>query len=92
MLNCIWNGKLIEAEQISKTEDSESSVRRASENHELKCTDPFCKCSICYKHGPKRSPHFAHIGESNCAYAAFEKMILQSNGLFGHHCIHISQI
>lgn len=73
MLNCIWNGKLIEAEQISKTEDSESSVRRASENHELKCTDPFCKCLICYKHGPKRSPHFAHIGESNCAYAAFEK-------------------
>ena len=46
MLNCIWNGKLIEAEQISKTEDSESLVRRASENHELKCTDPFCKCSI----------------------------------------------
>lgn len=73
MLNCIWNGKLIEAEQISQTEDSESLIRRASENHELKCTDPFCESSICYKHGPKRSPHFAHIGESNCAYASFEK-------------------
>ncbi len=73
MVNGIWQGQLLDADEVAVTEEFETKIRKAGANHELRCTDPECKCFICYKHGKKRKPHFAHIGESECAYAKFEK-------------------
>ncbi len=69
----MWQGQLLDADEVAITEEFETKIRKAGANHELRCTDPECKCFICYKHGQKRKPHFAHIGESECAYAQFEK-------------------
>lgn len=73
MINGMWQGQLLDADEVAVTEEFETKIRKAGANHELRCTDPECKCFICYKHGKKRKPHFAHIGESECAYAQFEK-------------------
>lgn len=73
MINGMWQGQLLDADEVAVTEEFETKIRKAGANHELRCTDPECKCFICYKHGKKRKPHFAHIGESECAYARFEK-------------------
>ena len=71
--NGMWQGQFLDADEVAVTEEFETKIRKAGANNELRCTDPECKCFICYKHGKKRKPHFAHIGESECAYAQFEK-------------------
>lgn len=89
MVNGMWQGQPLDADEVAATEEFETKIRKAGANHELRCTDPECKCFICYKHGKKRKPHFAHIGESECAYAQFEKqdtpikMIVRS-ALYAH--------
>lgn len=73
MINAVWQGRILDVDEVAQTEEFETMIRKAGKNHELKCTDPHCKCYVGYKHGPKRKPHFFHIGESDCEYAKFEK-------------------
>lgn len=74
MQNALWNGMLINAEEIAQKESAETPVRLAGGSKELRCIDPNCENPIViYKHGPKKIPHFCHRKESRCDYAEFDK-------------------
>ena len=73
MINGLWQGKVLDADEVAKTEEFETKIRIAGANNELKCTDPECNSAIQYKHGQLKRPHFAHKSKSACAYAEFEK-------------------
>lgn len=74
MIYALWNGDLLNADDISQTEKTETKIRIASTHKELRCKDPNCTAPIvCYKHGAKRGAHFSHINKGNCDYADFDK-------------------
>ncbi|MCM1166824.1 MAG: hypothetical protein NC299_13160 [Lachnospiraceae bacterium] len=73
MLYALWNGELLNAEDVAKIYDVENTIRLASSNKELRCKDPNCTNPIVrYKNGQKRSAHFSHINKGNCDYADFD--------------------
>lgn len=73
MFNCIWNGKMINAYEISESDITEKEIRIAAHNGELRCICPDCKSKIIYKHGDQIGPHFAHDKNNlTCAYTQFE--------------------
>lgn len=90
MFSCMWNGKRIDAFEVSKLEGSETQIRKAAASGELRCIDPNCECpKLGYKHGEKKSSHFYHYHNSNCGYTYFEKNdkpIIKAvrNALFDH--------
>lgn len=90
MFSCMWNGKRIDAFEVSNPESLETQIRKAASNRELRCIDPNCECpELGYKHGEKKSSHFYHYRNSNCGYTYFEKNdkpIIKSvrNALFDH--------
>lgn len=70
----MWNGKRIEAFEVSKPHGMEEEIRRAATNRELKCIDPNCENpELGYRHGAKRGAYFYHFCNSNCGYTHFEK-------------------
>lgn len=74
MIYALWNGELLNADDIAQTEGIETKIRIASRHKELRCKDPNCTYPVvCYKHGAKRGAHFSHINKGNCDYADFDK-------------------
>lgn len=94
MFSCMWNGKRIDAFEVSKPESLERQIREAASNNELRCIDPNCGCpELGYKHGEKKRSHFYHYHNSNCGYTYFEKNdkpIIKAvrNTLFNHFKTH----
>lgn len=89
MFNCLWNGQKIDALEISKQEKTETAIRDAGQQGELRCIDPKCTSTLGYKHGSKKEAHFFHHSKSNCEYDAFEKndkIVIKNvrNALFEH--------
>lgn len=74
MIYALWNGELLNSDDIAQTEEIETKIRIASKHKELRCKDPNCTAPIVsYKHGAKRGAHFSHINKGNCDYADFDK-------------------
>lgn len=89
MFNCIWNGQRIDAFEISKQEKTETAIRNAGKQGQLRCIDPECTSTLGYKHGSKKEAHFFHHSKSICEYDAFEKndkIVIKNvrNALFEH--------
>lgn len=90
MIYALWNGELLNADDIAQTEGIETKIRIASTHKELRCKDPSCTAPVvCYKHGAKRGTHFAHINKGNCDYADFDKndisIVRDARGLLFQH-------
>lgn len=90
MIYALWNGELLNVDDISQTEETETKIRIASTHKELRCKDPNCTAPVvCYKHGAKRGAHFAHISKGNCDYADFDKndtsVVRDARGLLFQH-------
>lgn len=90
MIYALWNGELLNADDISQTEETETKIRIASTHKELRCKDPNCTAPVvCYKHGAKRGAHFSHINKGNCDYADFDKndtsAVREARGLLFQH-------
>lgn len=77
MKYCIWNNELIDINDYLLLVDSEEEIRTASENGELKCVDPNCKCRILeYCHGQIRNQYLRHKDNKDnveCCFEQFEK-------------------
>lgn len=74
MENAIWNEKLVIAGEIAEDYAIEKEIRKASGRKELICPDPECEHStLRYCHGDKKDPYFAHLTNTNCDYAIFDK-------------------
>lgn len=89
MLYAKWNNKVIDAESVAETEVSETLVRKVS-GIELLCVDPHCDYPLVgYKHGHSCRPHFFHLVNGNCDYAAFERtdnsLVREARNSLYHH-------
>lgn len=73
MKTAMWNGQLLDADNVAKDFEFEKKIRIEGANHKINCIDTECKSYIHYKHGEKRGPHFFHENNSECAYTQFEK-------------------
>lgn len=70
----LLNGKIISAYEISKDYSLEKSIRFASDNGELRCSDPDCQYPhVIYRHGKTKIAHFAHKNKGSCDYSEFDK-------------------
>ncbi len=74
MQNALWKGEPLIAYEIAQDDKMDNCIRMASKAKELHCPDPDCeKPFLCYRHGEKRIPHFAHNGNNVvCDYAKFD--------------------
>lgn len=74
MENAIWNGKTLIATDISRDYALEKLIRKASGHKELFCPDSDCNHPVLrYCHGEKKDAYFAHLDNSQCDYAVFDK-------------------
>lgn len=74
MENAFWGEKLLMATDIAKNYQLEKKVRIASGDKELRCPDVECQYPILrYCHGEKKGAFFAHLNNSCCDYAEFDR-------------------
>lgn len=74
MENALWNGKLINASDVSYNYSFEKEVRKASGHKELRCPDPECQNStLRYCHGEIKDAFFAHLNNEKCDYSLFDR-------------------
>ena len=73
MERALWKNREYYASDVVEKFEIEEAIRKAS-NKELFCTDPDCENPLLrYCHGEKKRAYFAHITNSNCDYADFER-------------------
>ena len=69
-----WNGNEYIATEVADCYDLVKKIKIASENKEIFCIDPECSSPILrYCNGPQKRAYFAHLDNSNCDYAKFDK-------------------
>ncbi len=74
MIHAVWKDKHVYADDVARTEQYETEIRKAGSRNELRCTDPDCEYPhVIYKHGPEVIPHFAHKKKGNCDYAVYDE-------------------
>lgn len=78
MENALWNGQPLIASEIAKEYFSEKEIRKASGNKELRCPDSDCQHPVLrYCHGEIKDAYFAHLNNTCCDYAEFDKCNIQ---------------
>ena len=74
MENTKWKEQIWIASDIVEDFETEKEIRKASGEKGLRCPDPECQNPILiYRHGEKRSAHFAHLISKHCDYTDFDK-------------------
>ena len=69
-----WNEQEINAADIAENIELECKIREVS-SKELFCPDPECENPILrYCRGEKKRAYFAHLHNSNCDYAQFDRL------------------
>lgn len=70
----LWKGQTLSASIVGDEYEYEKIVRIASALGELMCQDPACQSRVVkYCHGKIRSPYFAHLDNSDCDYAEYDR-------------------
>lgn len=74
MLYALWNGEIINAEEISENWETEKQVKQNNGKDNLRCVDPSCQYpSLLYCHGKIRRAYFSHAKKGDCDYGDFDK-------------------
>ena len=74
MEKAIYNGELIYANKIALDYETEKAIRKASSKGLLLCPDEWCKNKrLKYCHGEKKDAYFAHVENTFCDYADFDR-------------------
>ncbi len=69
-----WNEQEINAADIAENIELECKIREVS-SKELFCPDPECENPVLrYCRGEKKRAYFAHLHNSNCDYAQFDRL------------------
>lgn len=75
MEKALFNGEVFIASEVAKSFELEKIIRQASGNHQLRCVDNNCHNPIVrYCRGEKKRAYFAHLDNSSCDYAQFDKV------------------
>ena len=74
MENAKWKDQILLAGDIADSFEKEREVRKASSRKELRCPDKCCENPIVrYCHGEIKGAYFAHLKNTKCDYAEFDK-------------------
>lgn len=74
MENAKWKNQILSAGDIADSFEKEREVRKASSRKELCCPDKCCENPIVrYCHGEIKGAYFAHLKNTRCDYAEFDK-------------------
>lgn len=69
-----WKDRILSASDIADSFEKEREVRKASSRKELCCPDESCEAPIVrYCHGEIKGAYFAHLKNTKCDYAEFDK-------------------
>ncbi len=74
MENALWNGELVLAYEIAENYTLEKEIRKSSGTKNLCCPDDECQSPVLrYCHGEIKNAFFAHLNNTSCDYAIFDK-------------------
>jgi competence CoiA-like predicted nuclease len=76
MLTCLYNGKVVNAVELSNDFLTLKEINLAGRRRELRCPDPECNGPVFFKQGVEIVSHFAHFSnpEGKCSFGRRERI------------------